>query len=177
MMQAGTFVNLATSECVECPPGHYAPTAVNDGCVVCDAGSATTLPRAATKCEACNPGEWSLENSTNCSLCAVGRYSRTRASVCVLCDPGTASAAVGSESCLACDSGSFAASLGASACDLCGNGTFSGVRAASCTPCEPGYHQDAKGATACKVRARHHNPQRSFFRSNQTAAKTWLTNN
>ena len=87
-LHSGTYV-LNASSCVACPKGYYAPTALVDTCLVCDAGHHTEAVSKATTCSSCDAGTYSEGlAAVNCSVCDAGKASSSRASECYDCDAG-----------------------------------------------------------------------------------------
>ena len=44
-------------DCVDCPRGKYAPVALSDACLDCQAGAFTNNGTGSTQCSICNAGE------------------------------------------------------------------------------------------------------------------------
>ena len=168
---AGSYIFNASS-CEWCTVGTYAPTAIQDGCIACAAGSATGKPLGASSCSSCNPGTFAPQLSENCTRCAAGKASRTRAETCTPCFPGRFAATEGTEgrcgdcaggsatgeiygstACALCDAGRFQTETGQATCRKCPRGTYSSSSGSlGCRDCSVGHASNATGrSTACAV--------------------------
>ena len=139
--QPGEFADTKDQACRTCEPGTYAPSAQENACLACAAGSFTNDMTAATECTPCQAGK----SSTN----AAGENAG--AGGCVVCPAGTSSS-YGQFECTACSPGRYAPSNQSSSCTDCEAGKFQALlNATSCAPCAPGYLQVAAGQAACSM--------------------------
>jgi hypothetical protein len=106
--QAGEFADTKAQACQTCPKGTYAPSAQENECLVCAAGSSSNNVTAATQCIPCAAGRYSTntagENSGagGCVVCAAGSSSSYGQFECTKCLPGRYATSKESTSCTDC---------------------------------------------------------------------------
>ena len=139
--QAGEFADTKAQACQTCPEGTYAPSAQENECLACAAGSSTNNVTSATQCTPCKAGKFSTNDAGE----------NAGAGGCVVCPAGTSSS-YGQFECTACSPGRYATSEESTMCTDCEAGKFqASLNATSCVPCTPGYLQVAAGQAVCML--------------------------
>jgi len=148
---AGEYVNNGLS-CEKCTFGKYAPSAQQDACLSCGAGSRTSNTTGSESCSICDAGSYSEGGVDACTPCGVGHWSPSGQSACVACSKGTFAAQAGASSCTQCGAGTYGPSLGATGCVDCPAG-YAESRTAqeACTECTIGRFAEATGSTGCEA--------------------------
>ncbi|GMH77265.1 hypothetical protein TrLO_g2296, partial [Triparma laevis f. longispina] len=174
----GTYSGTSSATCSNCAAGKRLTNAATDvessACLICTAGTYSTLPVPSTACTICPAGKYNPDHETSASLhesctpCGLGTQLvddgehavlHDSAEDCRECNPGFFSNnPEGASSCEACQVGLVSPS-GASACSLCpagydcsggttvmcSPGNYSNGDTAGCEPCQKGYY--CPGAT------------------------------
>ena len=85
---AGQYTYNGT-ECRNCTSGTYAPQALKDNCLPCDAGKYAESITGAVSCTACSSGKYSPRTrAIVCSSCPAGTFSASSAVICTPCSSG-----------------------------------------------------------------------------------------
>lgn len=112
--------------CADCETGKMQPLANQLSCIACPAGSHQQRT-GATSCDVCPVGTYEAgQGAVSCTPCAAGRFQPLRGQSLAW-------------SCILCDAGTFQSASGKSVCEACPRDTYSGVGAAECTECYPGF--------------------------------------
>ena len=91
---------MGGAACADCTYGKYAPQALRDDCLECEAGQHTNgAGSAATTCSSCDAGRYSLGLAIACDACTAGQFSRAREGSCTECSPGFFAPDAGASSC------------------------------------------------------------------------------
>ncbi len=148
-------VSFCLNACCVCMAGYYSNSYTQHVCMICPAGTTTTLPL--NNCEDCPNGQYSDKagltacdpcadgmyntgtGNTDCQTCSVGYYSNSDTyHVCEPCSNGYYGNQQGLGSCLACPTGTFNSGEGNTYC-TCPAGSYFAAASGACIPCSDGY--------------------------------------
>ncbi|KAG8190449.1 hypothetical protein JTE90_009286 [Oedothorax gibbosus] len=140
MCSPGTYYDVNTQTCIDCPLGQYQEYEGQMGCQWCPVGTSTEKPRA-RHVEDCK------------KICQPGSYSETGLETCLVCPHGSYQEFVGQMSCHACPEGKTTADIGSSSetdCkDTCEAGHYSKTGLMPCDRCPKGFYQSLPGQISC----------------------------
>ena len=144
------FYVFNSSSCEPCEMGRYAPAALNDACIICEAGFQTNLEIKATSCTACDAGKSSPGRTTNCTDCMIGTFSSNASPNCTECSKGRFNNKVAQDSCTACSAGRVSNIAGSVSCSSCIPGKAQSATGQSeCDSCNPGTYASSWGSSVC----------------------------
>ncbi|XP_067018332.1 uncharacterized protein [Acropora muricata] len=136
----GTYLNIATGKCKDCPIGSYQALNAQEECLMCPPGTSTTDSRT--------------ETSIDClAFCKPGSYSPTGMEPCFLCDKGYYQTEEGKQSCLPCSPNTTTPGEGSNNSVQCGapcpSGSFSPTGLAPCSLCDQRSFQPRNESRVC----------------------------
>jgi PKD repeat protein len=146
--QPGTYEDLSSGLCVECPLGTYQDQVGQTSCLDCRGGYYAD-ETGMIRCLSCLPGTFSTPGSATCEICPSGTFTATTGmDRCYPCMEGTWSDP-GSPGCYYCDMGWYRSDDMTNGCEMCPAGTFSSNGAWECTLCPPGRYSATDGSYTC----------------------------
>lgn len=172
----GQFVSLACSnilgdtQCRPCAGGSYSVTGAESVCMICSAGTYSSLPSSSTGCISCPRGRYSAASNASsnatCISCPTNTYSEVlganTSTACIACPVGKSSPATGATSLSACQSWRQITIGGVTTsyvCNSCPPGQFllqpcNVTHDTRCGTCSPGTYSvqtNASGCTSCSL--------------------------
>ena len=150
--------------CIQCGPGKYKPSQgcsactnqTDADCLICSAGSYSTMLGRSSVCDACAAGTYSLDGATKCLGCENGTFSLSNSSICTQCQLGYYAPA-NSSACTPCPKNTYLNVGGkgsVSDCMPCPTGTTSAILGNSdpgCSACPAGSYQAGDTCATCNA--------------------------